>query len=123
MPVRPPCHVRPARAHALGPQRRAKPLTRDDAFTHIKWIENANADITDPDTYVDFQKMLDLTVVNLQGKALGQPVQVTSGPGFEGQPTWSGDSRWLAYTKQLPNNLRAVFVYSLETAQAAAASR
>jgi hypothetical protein len=53
----------------LGNQRRAKPLTRDDAYTHIKWIESANADITDPDTYVDFKKMLDLTVVNLQNKA------------------------------------------------------
>ncbi|MCY2995666.1 MAG: hypothetical protein NTY19_48640 [Planctomycetota bacterium] len=53
----------------LGPQRRAKPLTRDDAFTHIPWIESANADITDPDTYADFRKMLDLTVINLQDKA------------------------------------------------------
>jgi hypothetical protein len=47
----------------LGSQRRAKPLTRDDAFTHIKWIESANADITDPDTYDDFKKMLDVTVI------------------------------------------------------------
>ena len=31
-------------------QRRAKPLTRDDAFSHIKWIESANADVTDPST-------------------------------------------------------------------------
>ena len=53
----------------LGHERRAKPLTRDDAFTHIQWIESANADITDPDTYADFKKMLDLTVVNLQSKA------------------------------------------------------
>jgi len=53
----------------LGNQRRAKPLTRDDAFTHISWIESANADITDPDTYADFKKMLDLTVLNLQDKA------------------------------------------------------
>jgi len=53
----------------LGPQRRAKPLTRDDAYTHIKWIESANADITDPDTCADFEKMLDLTVVGLQDKA------------------------------------------------------
>ena len=49
--------------NGLGNQRGAKPLTRDDAYTHIKWIENANADITDPDTYADFKKMLDLTVV------------------------------------------------------------
>lgn len=31
---------------------------------------------------------------------------------------WSADSRWLTYTKILPNNLNAVFVYSLETAKA-----
>ena len=53
----------------LGPQRRAKPLTRDDAYTHIPWIESANADLTDPDTYADFQKMLDLTVIAWQDKA------------------------------------------------------
>jgi hypothetical protein len=53
----------------LGNKRLAKPLTRDDAYTHIKWIESSNADITDPATYDDFKKMLDLTVVNLQDKA------------------------------------------------------
>lgn len=54
----------------LGPQRRAKPLTRDDAFSHIKWIESSNADITDPETYDDFKKMLDLTVVKFLDKAV-----------------------------------------------------
>jgi hypothetical protein len=53
----------------LGNQRRAKPLTRDDAYTHIKWIESANADLTDPETYDDFKKMLDLTVVRYQDQA------------------------------------------------------
>ncbi len=53
----------------LGYQRRAKPLTRDDAFTHISWVENANADITDPETWEDFRKMLDLTVGRLANKA------------------------------------------------------
>ncbi len=53
----------------LGNERRARPLTRDDAYTHISWVESANADITDPQTYEDFQKMLDLTVVRLRGKA------------------------------------------------------
>lgn len=53
----------------LGNKRLAKPLTRDDAYTHIKWIESSNADITDPATYEDFKKMLDLTVINLQDKA------------------------------------------------------
>ncbi len=54
---------------SLGYQRRCKPLTRDDAYTHISWVENANADITDPDTVADFKKMLDLTVVRLKDKA------------------------------------------------------
>jgi hypothetical protein len=53
----------------LGNQRRAQPLTRDDAYTHISWIESANADVTDPDTYSDFKKMLDLTIVRFKDKA------------------------------------------------------
>ena len=32
-------------------------------------------------------------------------------------PAWSPDSRWIAYTKQLPNHLRAVFVYDLQAAK------
>ena len=53
----------------LGNQRRAKPLTRDDAYTHITWIESANADLTDPATFADFKKMLDLTIVRHKDKA------------------------------------------------------
>ncbi len=49
----------------LGNERRCEPLNRTDGYyTHIKWVEQATADITDPDTYADFKKMLDLTVVN-----------------------------------------------------------
>ncbi|MDX2041505.1 MAG: PDZ domain-containing protein [Acidobacteriota bacterium] len=52
----------------------------------------------------------------------GQPVKVDANPiGFNEDvmdPVWSPDSRWLTYTKQLPNLLRAVFVYSLETGKA-----
>lgn len=55
--------------NGLGNERRCKPLTRDDAYSHISWIESANADITDPDTYEDFRKMLDLTIVRLRDKA------------------------------------------------------
>ncbi|MBN2473688.1 MAG: hypothetical protein JXB62_03695 [Pirellulales bacterium] len=55
--------------NGLGNQRRARPLTRDDAYTHIQWIETSNADITDPDTYADFKKMLDLTIVRHKDKA------------------------------------------------------
>jgi len=30
-------------------------------------------------------------------------------------PSWAPDSKWLAYTKRLPNYLGAIFLYSLET--------
>ncbi|HEY0178916.1 MAG TPA: PDZ domain-containing protein [Dokdonella sp.] len=39
-------------------------------------------------------------------------------PLHEFDPAWSPDGRWLAYTKQLPNHLRAVFVYSLASRKA-----
>lgn len=31
------------------------------------------------------------------------------------EPSWSPDSRWIAYTKHLPNRLRGVFVHSLDS--------
>jgi tricorn protease len=33
------------------------------------------------------------------------------------QPNWSPDSKWITYTKNLPNLLRAVFIYSLDSAK------
>jgi len=50
------------------------------------------------------------------------PVKVATdrfdSPLHEFDVVWSPDSRWLAYTLQLKNHLRAVFVYSLETHKA-----
>jgi tricorn protease len=31
------------------------------------------------------------------------------------QPSWSPDSRWLAYTKHLPNRLRGIFIHSIDS--------
>ena len=45
----------------------------------------------------------------------------TSADGLDGSSLnirWSPDSEWIAYTKQLPNHLSAVFVYSLATHKA-----
>ncbi|MGA9751473.1 MAG: PDZ domain-containing protein [Acidobacteriota bacterium] len=39
-------------------------------------------------------------------------------PAHEFDQEWSPDSRWIVYTKQLPNHLHAVFVYSLATGKA-----
>jgi tricorn protease len=33
-------------------------------------------------------------------------------------PSWSSDSRWIAYSKSLPNHLRAIFLFSLESGKA-----
>jgi len=55
--------------NGLGNKRRAKPLTRDDAYTHVHWVESANVDITDPDAVADFKKMLDHTVIRFKDKA------------------------------------------------------
>ena len=50
--------------------------------------------------------------------AVGKPVQFDSDLRSRGVAIeWSPDSKWLAYVKQLPNNHRAIFVYSLEAAQ------
>ncbi len=51
----------------------------------------------------------------------GEPVKVDAnpigGPARTLFPAWSPDSKWIVYTKHLPNRLRAVFVYSLDTAK------
>jgi tricorn protease len=59
-------------------------------------------------------KRLNLWVVDLDNAV---PVKVDSDlydtPLHNLDPAWSGDSQWIAYTKQLRNYLRAPFVYSL----------
>jgi tricorn protease len=49
----------------------------------------------------------------------GKPVLVDKGVygsfGSDFGPVWSPDSKWIAYHRDLENQLRAVFVYSLET--------
>lgn len=57
---------------ALGPQKRAKRLNDekgDNKYTHIWWCERANADVTDPDTLADFEKILELTITKYKDDA------------------------------------------------------
>lgn len=49
-----------------GNERRAEPLYGRGSYTHISWSEVANADLTDPDTFEDFRKMLEITVADEQ---------------------------------------------------------
>jgi len=52
-----------------GSQKRSKTLAGQDNYTHIKWTENANADITDPETVEDITKLLDATITKYKDKA------------------------------------------------------
>ena len=66
-------------------------------------------------------KRLNLWYVELDHPASNQPTPVKvdsdrfDSPLHEFDASWSPDGRWLTYTRQLPNHLRAVFVYSLAT--------
>jgi tricorn protease len=64
-------------------------------------------------------KRLNLWYVDLDHPG---PVKVDAdlfdSPLHEFDVVWSPDSKWLAYTKQLQNQLRAAFVYSLDTHKA-----
>lgn len=65
-------------------------------------------------------KRLILWMVDLSGAA--KPVKVDTDrfdtPFFRFDPAWSFDSRWITYTKQLPNHLHAAFAYAIETGRA-----
>lgn len=73
----------------------------------------------DSNKIVYSDKRLNLWYVDLDHPT---PVKVDTDrydtPLHEFDPVWSPDSRWLTYTRQLPNHLRAVFVYSLADREA-----
>jgi len=63
-------------------------------------------------------KRLNLWYVDIEK---GTPVKVVTDIydawGVAFTPAWSPDSKWITYSKFLPNHLRAVFVYSLESSK------
>jgi tricorn protease len=64
-------------------------------------------------------KRLNLWFVDLaDGKPVKADTDLFDTPLHEFDQAWSPDSRWIAYTKQLPNHLHAVFVYSLDSHKA-----
>jgi len=54
--------------NGLGKQQRAVPLSGTN-YTHVKATEPARADLTDPETFEDFRKMLEITMVDVKDKA------------------------------------------------------
>lgn len=55
--------------HGLGKERRCRTLAGTKTYTHIKWSEIANIDVTDPDALADAIKLLDATIVRHKDKA------------------------------------------------------
>ena len=55
--------------HGLGKERRCRTLAGTRTYTHIKWSEIANIDVTDPDALADAKKLLDATIVRHKDKA------------------------------------------------------
>ena len=53
----------------LGSEKRSRPLSGKEAYTHITWSEKANADVTDPDTLADAKRLLDATVTRYKDRA------------------------------------------------------
>jgi tricorn protease len=62
-------------------------------------------------------KRVNLWYLNLDsGKPKLIDTDLFEGPSFS--QNWSPDSKWVAYAKQLPNHLHAIFVYSVEQGKA-----
>lgn len=51
------------------------------------------------------------------GRATKVDTDTYSTPGREFAPSWSSDSRWIAYSKSLDSHLRAIFAYSVADAK------
>jgi tricorn protease len=64
-------------------------------------------------------KRLNIWCVDVEkGSAVKVDTTYYFNPGFAFDFGWSPDSRWLTYSKQLPNHMNAVYVYSAETGKA-----
>ena len=94
-----------------GPARRV-PLGQDDAFYYrLRWAP-------DSQRLVFSDQKLNLWYVDLAQKH-PRPLRIAT-DGFDSPlhlfaASWSPDSEWIAYTKLLPNNLHAIYIYSVRT--------
>ena len=85
------------------------PLGQDDAYYYnLTWSP-------DNDKLVFSDQKLNLWYVNLKARD-PRPVKVAHDDYsqlHEFDPAWSPDSRWIAYTRVMPNFQHAIFIYSL----------
>ncbi len=105
-------HVRAA--SGVGPVQKIALGTPPSFFYAPRWSPDGGK-------IVLHDKRLNLWLVNVDKP--GAPVRVDTdlfdSPAYDFNPGWSADSRWIVYSKQLPNHLHAAFVYSLDSGKAA----
>src|SRR3989442_1487683 len=93
----------------LGPVKKINLENPPSYFYNPRWSPDSKKI-----AYTD--KRLNLWYVDIDK---GAPVRVDTDryedPTYELDPAWSPDSKWLTYSKYLPNHLRSVFLYSLDT--------
>lgn len=101
-------HIRPF--DGRGDERRIPVEERPSFYTELVWSPDSNRiALTD--------KRLTLWCVEVD-KALARKVDSSTYAGHGlFRPSWSPDGRHLAYSKHLPNRLRAVFIHSPETGE------
>lgn len=94
----------------IGPVQKVK-LGQDNAYYYnLRWSP-------DNKKLVFSDQKFQLWVVNIE-TANPQPVKIATNSFTRSfDASWSPDSRWIAYTKQLPNFMNAVFIYSLVTGE------
>ncbi|MDE2447957.1 MAG: PDZ domain-containing protein, partial [Gammaproteobacteria bacterium] len=96
------------RQDGTGPVRRIS-LGQDDAFYYaLRWSPDSKK------LFYSDQK-LQLWYVDVSGSAHPEKIATDTYdiPLHAFDPAWSPDSRWIAYTKLMPNYLHAIFIYSL----------
>jgi tricorn protease len=86
---------------------RAIPLPSTAFFSTPAWAPDGSQILVQ-----DNQRNL-WTIEVSSGKSTKIDTDSYADPMRQFDPTWSPDSRWIAYSKNLPSRLRAIFVYSL----------
>ena len=80
-------------------------------YSDVAWSPNGKS-VTVEDNH------LNLWAIDIaNGRASKIDSETYSTPGRSFDAVWSPDSRWVAYSKSLPNHLRAIFVHSIADGQ------
>ena len=91
---------------------RVVPLPSSAFFSELAWSPDGKQ-LSFQDNHLNLW-----TLDFASGKAAKIDTETYDDPSRSIDPVWSPDSRWIAYSKNLPNHLRAIFVYSFADGKA-----